>query len=255
MSSMLSKLLKGRQADQARLLSLPDAGGDSDAGVRLFELKQVGTPYAKDSAGFNGGDSAESGVPGEASNSEAEGANSQPSGAESSGVDPPKPEIDVAAIQRAAFQEGYAEGERAGLETALEQYRGSIASFGRTAQELAALKPNLRAEAEKELVELALTIARRIVRRELSVDPTTVLSLVRTCFDEYQRAEVHSVRVSPADFELVSAYFEDNPAQNLEIQSDSAVSSGGAIFETSQGQLDARVETQLSEIEYDLADR
>ncbi len=252
---MLSKLLKGQEADQASHFSFPGAGEESADGIRQFELKQVGPAYAQDSAAFKGGKEAEPGAPGARSDSAAEGANSQPSAAESPAADPPKPEIDVEAIQRAAFQEGYAEGERAGSEAALEQFRGSIASFGRTVQELAAFKQKLRAEAEKELVELSLAIARRVVRRELSVDPTTVLALVRTCFDEYQRAEVHCVKVSPADFEAVSAYFEENPAQNLEIRADSAVSAGGAVFETSQGQLDARVETQLGEIEYGLADR
>ena len=252
---MLSKLLKGQEADQANHFSFPGAGEKSAGGIRPFELKQVGPAYANDSAGFKGGKEAEPGAPGERSDSAAEDANSQPSAAESPAADPPKPEIDVEAIQRAAFQEGYAEGERAGSEAALEQFRGSIASFGRTVQDLAALKQKLRAEAERELVELSLTIARRVVRRELSVDPTTVLALVRTCFDEYQRAEVHCVKVSPADFEVVSAYFEENPAKNLEIQADSAIAAGGAVFETSQGQLDARVETQLGEIEYGLADR
>ena len=250
---MLSKLLKGQQADQASHFSLPGAGEESAAGIQQLELKQVGPAYAQDSAAFNAGKQAEAGAPGESSGSA--DANSPPAAAESPAVDPAKPEIDLEAIQRAAFQEGYAEGERAGLEAALEQYRGSIASFGRTVQDLAALKQNLRAEAEKELLELSLAIARRVVRRELSLDPTTVLALVRTCFEEYQRAEVHCVKVSPADFEAVSAYFEENPAQNLKIRADSAVSAGGAVFETSQGQLDARVETQLGEIEYGLADR
>ncbi len=250
---MLSKLLKGQEADQASPFSLPGAGEESADGIRQFELKQVGPVYAQDSAGFKGGKEAQLGAPGERSDSA--DANSQPPATESPAADPPKPEIDVEAIQQAAFQEGYAEGERAGSEAALEQFRGSIASFGRTVMDLAALKQNLRAEAERELVELSLTIARRVVRRELSVDPTTVLALVRTCFDEYQRAEIHCVKVSPADFEMVSAYFEENPAQNLEIRADSAVSAGGAVFETSQGQLDAQVETQLGEIEYGLADR
>ena len=251
----MSKLLKGQEADQARHFSLRATREEPAAGVRQFELRQVGRADDNDSAGFNGGKEAELGAPDEGSGSAGEDAHSRPAEAESSSEDPPKPEIDVEAIQQAAFQEGYVEGERAGSETALEQFRGCIASFGRTVQELAALKPNLRAEAEKELVELSFTIARRVVRRELSVDPTTVLALVRTCFDEYQRAEIHCVKVSPADFEAVSAYFEENPARNLEIRADSAVSTGGAVFETSQGQLDGRVETQLGEIEYGLADR
>ena len=251
---MLSKLLKGEEADQARHLSLQGVGPEPGSGIRQFELKQVGPAYAIDPAAFNRGEEAAPAAPGEQTNLADEDAGSR-SSAESSATDPPAPPIDVEAIQREAFQEGYGEGERAGSEAALEQFRGSIASFGRTVQELAAFKQKLRAEAEKELVELSLTIARRVVRRELSLDPTTVLALVRTCFDVYQRAEFHSVRVSPDDLEEVSAYFEENPARNLEIRADPAVSSGGAVFETSQGQLDGRVETQLGEIEYGLADR
>ena len=251
---MLSRLLKGLNADEAIPHFFSDVGGESTAGVRSFELKQVGSRYAEHSARFSGGQQTEPGALGVGSHRAAQEADSKTSAAEPSDAAPPKPEIDVEAIQRAAFQEGYTEGERAGSETTLEQFRGSIASFGHTVQELTVLKSNLRTEAEKELVELALTIARRVVRRELSVDPTTVLSLVRTCFDKYRRAEIYRVKVCPADLEVGSAYFEENPAQNLEIKSDSNVSGGGAVFETSQGQLDARIETQLSEIEYGLAD-
>ena len=126
---MRAKLLKGQEADQARHFSFQGVREESGASVRRFELKQMGPAYAKDSAGFNRGAGAKPGVPGEGSNSAA--ADSQPSG-EPSAADPPEPEIDVEAIQKTAFQEGYAEGERAGSEATLEQFRGAIASFGRT---------------------------------------------------------------------------------------------------------------------------
>jgi flagellar biosynthesis/type III secretory pathway protein FliH len=44
-------------------------------------------------------------------------------------------------------------------------------------------------------------------------------------------------------------------SQPVEVVADPLVSPGGAVFSTSQGELDGRIETQLEEIEHGLADR
>ena len=162
--------------------------------------------------------------------------------------------VDPDAIRQEAFQQGYAEGEQAGLARATERLRAAVASWGRSALELAALKPGLRAEAEQELVELAFAISRRIVRRELGVDPATVLAIVRACLEDFDRAEMRRVSVNPQDLALVSEFFEKHPIRGLELVADPKVERGGALFHTAQGQLDARIETQLQEIEHGLAD-
>ena len=43
--------------------------------------------------------------------------------------------------------------------------------LARAIDELAGLRPRLRQEAEADLVQLALAIARRVLRREIAVDP------------------------------------------------------------------------------------
>jgi flagellar assembly protein FliH len=162
---------------------------------------------------------------------------------------------DIEAIQREAFRQGHQEGERTGEERATAQYREAVASFGRSALQLATLKPRLRAEAERELVELAFAIARRILHREVSVDPTVVVGLIRGCLDQYSRAEISRLQVHPQDADTVAEFFRGNPAAQLEVVADPNVSRGGAVFETTRGALDARFETQLEEIEKGLADR
>ena len=163
--------------------------------------------------------------------------------------------VDLEELRKEAFQSGFAEGERVGAENAMRQMQGAIASFGQAAHELTSLKPRLRVEAERELVALALAIARRIIHRELHVDPTTVLAIVRACLQEFDRVEIQCLTVSPEDLEAVAAYFRENPVPNLKLVADPSVSRGGAVFQTNQGELDARIETQLQEIEYGLADR
>ena len=163
---------------------------------------------------------------------------------------------DTEELQRTAFQHGYEEGERAGIERATAQYREAIASFGRSALEVAALKPRLRAETERELVDLAFAIARRILRRESSVDPDAVVGLVRSCIDQYDRADIRKLQVNPQDHAAVSSFFQQHPeGPHLEVISDPRICRGGAIFQTSQGVLDARFEVQLEEIEKGLTDK
>jgi flagellar biosynthesis/type III secretory pathway protein FliH len=162
---------------------------------------------------------------------------------------------DAEAFQREAFRHGHEEGERAGIEKGAEQYREAIAAFGRSALQVATLKTRLRREAEQDLVALAFAIARKILRREVSVDPAAVVGLVRGCLEQYSRAEPASLRVHPDDSAMLAEFFEQNPAPHLEIVEDAKLSRGGAILETSRGVLDARFEVQLEEIEKGLADR
>lgn len=163
--------------------------------------------------------------------------------------------VDVEAIQREAFRHGHEEGERAGVEKATATYREAIAAFGRSALQVATLKPRLRHEAEQELVQLAFAIARKIVRREVTVDPAVIVGLVQGCLEQYNRAEVSRLQVHPQDFDLVSQFFQQTPNRQIEVVADPNVSRGGVVFQTDRGVLDARFETQLEEIEKGLTDR
>lgn len=168
---------------------------------------------------------------------------------------PPPPAADLEAIKKAAYGQGYSDGERAGADRAAKQLQSVMQSFRKTTAELAAYKPALRAEAERELVELALVIARRVIHREVQVDRSSVVGIVRACVERINGAEIHRLRVNPADAGMVGEYFRQPGGSDIEIVPDLSVAPGGAILHTSQGQLDARLESQLREIEYGLTDR
>ena len=163
-------------------------------------------------------------------------------------------EIDIEDIRKEAFQEGYAEGESAGARQAEARLRETIESFGNAVRSLTEYKPSLRQATQRELVKLALGVAQRILHREVTVDPAVVLGIVRTCLDEFNASDMNRLGVHPRDYDVVTGYFEDNPLPNLEVVSDPTVGLGGAVFETSHGKIDARLDTQLKEIEQGLAD-
>jgi flagellar assembly protein FliH len=154
-----------------------------------------------------------------------------------------------------ALQEGHARGEAAGAQAAAARLDPVVQRFTQTIQELAALRRRCRADAEEDAVQLAIAVARRILHREISVDPEAILGLVRSAFDKIESREIHRLRVHPEDAALVRRHFE-NPANSrkIEILADPSLERGSAIFDTVRGSLDASASTQLQEIERGLTD-
>lgn len=165
---------------------------------------------------------------------------------------PPEPRpVDLDAVRKQAFQEGYEAGRESALEESAAAHAELERSFARTLAGFADEKRLLRAAVEREVVELAFGVARRILRREISVDPRAAAGIVRSCLDEATAGEVRRVRVHPDQAEVV----REAAGTGVEVVPDLDLEPGGAILETGRGSLDARIDTQLQEIERGLADR
>ena len=157
---------------------------------------------------------------------------------------------------RDAYAAGFREGEAAGRTRAAADLQPVIDRLARSIDEIANLRPRLRAEAEADLVRLSLAIARRVLRRELSIDPEALHGLVLGALEKLQGQEITRVRVHPSHAPLVSACLRQNSAAaNVEVVPDPAREVGAVVFETQRGNLDASIESQLQEIERGLADR
>ena len=151
-----------------------------------------------------------------------------------------------------AREQGYREGEAAGAQKAAARVDPVLARLAQTIEQVAAARSKVRREAEEDVVKLALAIARRVLYRELSIDPEAILGLVKAALDRLEARDIHRLRVSPAEADLLRRRL-DLPAA-IEIVADASLERGAAIFETGRGSLDASVQTQLAEIERGFAD-
>lgn len=156
-----------------------------------------------------------------------------------------------------AIDEAFARGEAAGRAAAAGELRAAAesgqAAFARAVASLGSYRARLRHDAERDLVELALSIARRIVRRELSVDPEAITGLARAALDRIDAREVRSVRLHPAQAQAAAAHLA-RLAPGIEIIADASLEPGAAVFDTARGAFDAGLDTQIAEIERGLAD-
>ncbi len=157
---------------------------------------------------------------------------------------------DVAAAHRRGFSAGEAHakaGPAAEMDAAVQRMAQSV-------RELAQMRPRLRRDAEADVVRLSLAIARRILRREMSVDPSAMQALAQVALQKLGRQEISRVYVHPDQAATIRAALE-TAGVRAEVIPESTRESGALVFETNQGLLDASVNAQLEEIERGLTDR
>jgi len=165
-------------------------------------------------------------------------------------------ELEIVRRIEQARQEGFAQGLAAGRHETEQQFLPAIQNLARTLDELARLRQTMREESAQDLVRLATSIAARVIHREVSIDPDALAGLVQAAFIKLQSREISRARVHPSLENLLRRCLEQPGApKHLVLSVDSALAPGEVIFETSQGVLDASVETQLREIERGLIDK
>jgi flagellar assembly protein FliH len=180
----------------------------------------------------------------------------QPAAAEDPGERLAQIEAEQERRCRDAHAAGMREGEAAARKGAASEVRAAVERLARTVEELAGMRARFRREAEADLVELAVAIARRILRREIAVDPEALCGIAAAAVERLQAREACRVRVHPSHAAALSSFFKDAAGGvRVEVISDAAREPGTLIFETERGNLDASVESQLAEIERGLADR
>jgi flagellar assembly protein FliH len=162
---------------------------------------------------------------------------------------------EIAARLEEAYRRGFQEAESASAREAEARTESAAARFAHAAADLATFRPRLRREAEGELVNLALAIAKRILRREIQMDPEALLGLVKAGLERVNRSDLLRVRIHPDFTGIVGNYLTANSAgAAVNVIPDKTLERGAAILETVRGRVDASIDAQLQEIERGFAD-
>lgn len=153
-------------------------------------------------------------------------------------------------IQKQAYEEAYAAGFQEALESAQGEIRQHLALFEKLLQGLAAPFEELDASVEDELVTLAIALVKQLVRRELKSDPGQIIAVVREAVAALPVSTRRiQLRLHPEDAALVQDLYKmSSEEQTWEIMQDPTISRGGCKVMTSTSQIDASLETRLSQL-------
>ena len=154
------------------------------------------------------------------------------------------------AIRERAHAEGFERGRQEGVAEGMEAVSSASAAFAAAARELASAGEHAASALEREAVELALALASKILAGTLEVEPERVLDVVRGALRHIAERRTITVIVDPADMEIVKGALdavcaEAGGIERCEVQADRRVGRGGAIVRTSEGEVDASLDTQL----------
>ncbi len=171
---------------------------------------------------------------------------------------------EIERIQQAARDEGLREGQREGfekgygegLDVGRKQGEGEVR---RQAEQLRALLASLAepvaaidGATEQELAELALALARQVIRRELQAQPGEVVGVIREALGMLPlSAREIRLRLHPDDAVFVRDTLGE-PEGRWTIEEDPGVSRGGCVLRTSQSRVDATVEHRIAALAADL---
>jgi len=143
-------------------------------------------------------------------------------------------------------EQGLAEGREAGR----AEIRAQVDRLAGMFYDLARPFEVLDAEVERELLTLAMALARQIVRRELKTDPTQIIGIIREAIAALPVAarEVR-VHLHPEDAAVVREHLA--PTENERawaIVEDPVMARGGCQITSATSRVDARLESRVGAI-------
>ncbi|TWH48595.1 FliH/SctL family protein [Sporomusa sp. KB1] len=151
-------------------------------------------------------------------------------------------------------EQGYQEGYNQGNQTALADMQQTMQSSLEKAQHLIQTAEQEAArmflDAERQIVEIALAVASKILAKEIADNPTTILPILKEALDKVSDQDQITIRVNPEDYEMVLMAKRDlqlmlKRDNTITITADHTVALGGCIIETALGTVDARLDTKL----------
>jgi flagellar assembly protein FliH len=176
--------------------------------------------------------------------------------------EPPEPVIDVEALlagmiseeeaqQRSdeAYDNGFAESRRQFEEDLTIVSR----AFGAAVAEIGELRELLLRESEGDLLGLAIKLAERIIRQEITLDRGILARTVAAVVEKMTDSDGAIIRFNPEDYRVMAesgalAHAGLADRARMEVRADENVALGGCLVETTSGQIDGQIEAQLTEL-------
>ncbi|HTU67012.1 MAG TPA: flagellar assembly protein FliH [Steroidobacteraceae bacterium] len=158
-------------------------------------------------------------------------------------------------VEREAWDHGFKDGHAEGVRKGEQELRARIAEVDVKLAALDAImgtlaKPldDLDQQVEEELTRLALTVAKHLVRRELKIDPTQIIGIIRHTVSLLPlSARKIKIHLHPDDAAIVREKLAPSSGeQEWQLAEDPLMARGGCRLSAENSSVDARFETQVA---------
>jgi flagellar assembly protein FliH len=150
-----------------------------------------------------------------------------------------------------AFEAGKIEGEK----QARVELQPVLVRLNASTSEILDMRSDLRRRAERDVVQLALLIAKRVLHRQLTVDEGALTAIARIAFERLSRSESYRITVNPQFEKAIASALPAGHASRVQLDSDPDCALGTLIIRSTEGTIDASIDAQLEEISRGLTDK
>jgi flagellar assembly protein FliH len=157
-------------------------------------------------------------------------------------------------IENEAFDKGYREGHDKGFQGGQDEVKRLVDRLHLIITKAIDKRNEIIEESETQLINLVLLIAKKVIKVISENQKNVVINNVIQALRKLKSRGDVVIRVNLSDLELATEHTKDflkmvENVKSVTIMEDSSVDKGGCIIETDFGQIDARVSSQLHEIE------
>ncbi len=157
------------------------------------------------------------------------------------------------------YEHGFAEGQKAAHEKLELEYKDKLLKkFNELNDILADVNGNMAAYGdnfERIVVDLALAIAEKVVRKEI-VQSRAISDVLQESLRRVMGANRIIIKINPEDLDELNSesdqLFKDDSFAKIKFEPDRKIERGGCLVETEIGNVDARVSSQFSEVKKSL---
>jgi len=158
--------------------------------------------------------------------------------------------------QKDAYDRGCADGLKKGVDQKKQELSHAFESVAKLSKEFEDLKESILEGSERQILDLAILIAGKVVHKEVTTDREVIVSVLKEAMKNIQESESACICLNPKDYDHIAEATPDflNSYGNTSIKKDEEVGRGGAVIETNSGSVDARLDKQLIKIMESLCD-
>lgn len=163
-------------------------------------------------------------------------------------------ENEVSKIRQDAYDEGYKAGHEEGFNTGKPEVERLVEQLHHIIDRTLEKRAEIIEESETQLINLVLMITKKVVKVISENQKNVVINNVIQALRKLKSRGEVLIKVNLEDVELTTDHVKDfmrmvDNVQSVTVVEDSTVDKGGCIIETDFGEIDARISSQLQEIE------
>ena len=158
-----------------------------------------------------------------------------------------------------AFRKGVDRGRAETAAAQQDTVANAAAALAKALEEVSRIRKQECRSMETEIVRLALAISRKIIGHAAEYGQI-IESVVQAALRKVTDRRHLTVKLNPRDLDTVAAFkhtlqTDDDSDMLVDLESDESIGRGGCIIETRLGDVDARIDRQVSIVEAQLLDQ